>query len=165
VRKIKDVRCKKTVCPNIVGFWGLFLTAPSYVTCMCSIIFVGPIPQLESYRQSSVWIRGLVFAVVFCLGIPKIIVALRDYSKLRSALREGQVDNGKWARKTFMYITGFEVICLLGFLSFLSGSSFGLSIAVLVFGTLCKLMYVPAFLMFRKKAIVSNVTAQQTDVL
>ncbi len=136
---------------NVIAFWGLPFTAFGYGICILVISLVGTNPFNYYTRGFSTGIKFLILGAFAIFGLPGLLRALKNTKKLvRDIENNVNVEKDKLTVKIILYTTGFEIVCMLGFLSFLLGFPVLWSIIGLSVGTLCKLYYVPIFLRLNK---------------
>jgi hypothetical protein len=132
-------------------FWGLPFTAFSYGLCILVLSLVGTNPISFYTRGFSTGIKFLILGAFAIFGLPGILRALKNTKILiRDIENNVNVDKDKLAVKIIQYTVAFEIVCILGFLSFFLEFPILWSIIGLIVGTMCKLYYVPIFLRLNK---------------
>jgi len=135
---------------NVIVFWGLLFTALAYGLCILVISLVGT-NSLNYIRSFSTGIKFLILGAFAIFGLPGILRALRNTKILTQDIeRNEKLDKDTVSVQIILYTAGFEIVCVLGLLSFLLEFPILWSIIGLIVGTMCKLYYVPIFLKLKK---------------
>ena len=133
----------------IVLFWALHFTILCYgINIFISLQNPNSLSSLNNLSNDIKFLILGAFAIAF---LPATLRTLRNRKKLIRDIDESTgLEKNKLAIRIIKFTVGFEVICVLGYLSFCLGFSILWSIIGLIVGTLCKLSYVPVFLKLKK---------------